>query len=402
VSRAADLLRDIATGARAQPGRAALAFCALALGSCALALMAAVLGGFAERSAALVREFGASLVALISTEAPSDASRAPALTVRTAEILARNLPDAVVAGARRWEAASEEDEGTVALLAVDARLARARGWTVVAGRFLDGRDIAEGARSAVLTLPLARTWNAHVGQSVRVGGALFRVVGLVDCGGTSLAAVTDRPALIPGERAAFIPRTTLPVWLGSAFVPDDALDVVFVRLPDDARFAASRERLARLLGDPRLTGGAHVWIESETILRGVRRVQRALDWGAGGIALLSLAMGGIMLAGLLAGNVRERTVEIGLRRALGATRSDVAALFVAEGLALSVTAALTGSAAAYGLVVRWSSLSNIPIAAGPRLWLAPLTVAVITGLLASGLPARAAAHAAPADALRAD
>ena len=402
MSRAADAARDIAIGARAQPGRAATAFVALALGSGALSLVVAVLCGLAERSAALVREFGASLVALTPAESVPDARGAPALTARTAALLSRSLPDSVVAGARRYETTADEDGGLLAILAADADLARARGWRLAAGRFPDARDLAERARVVALSSPLAQAWNARVGQSVRLGGALFHVVGIVDIGGAALAAATDRPVLAPGGRTAFVPRTTPPVWAAAPPEPDDALDAVFVRLPDDARYAKERECLARLLGDPALNASAIAWTEPETILRGVRRVRRALDWGAGGIAILSLMMGGIILAGLLAGNVRERTVEIGLRRALGATRGDVALLFVVEGLALAMSAALAGAASARAVVSQWTAVPEIPVVADARMWLAPLAVAAVTGLLASGLPARAAARASPAEALRSE
>ena len=196
--------------------------------------------------------------------------------------------------------------------------------------------------------------------------------------------------------------TTSPTWVAQRVEPGAELDAIFVRLPEALPFAAGRARVAQLLGDPALTHAAVTWITPETILRGVRRMQRALDLGIGSITLLSLALGGITLMSLLVGNVRERVTEIGLRRALGATRRDVAALFVLEGCLLTSLAALVGAGVAQWVLHALAGVPEIPLALDGRLWLAPLGVALAVGLLASYVPARLAAGISPADALRAE
>jgi putative ABC transport system permease protein len=395
-----ELLRDILLGVRSQPWRTALAFVAIVLGSLALGVMTAVLGGLAAKSAQMLREFGGQVIVLAPAE---NASAGPAaLTEQTAAVLAQNFPEALVAAARRYVAPAQGGAAPVAIVATDAHLARVRDWRLLAGRFLDERDVQQRERSAVLSAGLAQAWGARVGELVTLGGAPFRVVGVVASGGSALAGATDNPVITGSERVVFVPLTTAPTWLAQRVEPGAELDAIFVRLPETLPFAEGRAHVAQLIGDPALTHAAVAWITPETILRGVRRMQRALDLGIGSIALLSLALGGITLMSLLVGNVRERVTEIGLRRALGATRRDVAALFVLEGCLLTTLAALVGAGVAQWVLRVLSGVPEIPLALDGWLWLAPLGVALGVGLLASYVPARLAAGIAPADALRAE
>ena len=394
------LLRDISEGVRAQPWRTALAFLAIALGCLALAVMTAVLGGLAAKSARMLREFGGQVIVLAPAETSGGAP--PAITEATAAVLAGNFPDAQVAVVRRYEAPAQGGGAAVTILATDARLARVRDWPVLNGRFLDERDVRQRERHVVLSAALAQAWNAHPGDLVTLGGAPFRVVGVVACGAAALTGATDSPVVATGERVVFVPLTVSPVWVAQRVEPGTELDAIFVRLPEGLPFVVGRERVAHLLADPVLTRAAVAWITPETILRGVRRMQRALDLGIGSITLLSLALGGITLMSLLVGNVRERVMEIGLRRALGATRRDVAALFVVEGCLLTTLAALAGTGVAHWILRLLASAPEIPLAVDGRLWLVPLGMAAVLGLLASYVPARMAAGISPADALRAE
>ena len=395
-----ELLRDILLGVRSQPWRTALAFLAIVLGSLALGVMTAVLGGLAAKSTQMLREFGGQVIVLAPAE---NSSTGPAaLTEQTAAVLAQNFPEALISSARRYVAPAQGGATPVAIVATDANLARVRDWSLLAGRFLDQRDLQQHERSAVLSTGLSQAWGARVGDLVTLGGAPFRVVGVVSSGGSALAGATDNPVVAGGERVVFVPLTTSPTWLAQRVEPGAELDAIFIRLPEAMPFTEGHARVAQLLGDPALTRAAVAWITPETILRGVRRMQRALDLGIGSITLLSLALGGITLMSLLVGNVRERVTEIGLRRALGATRCDVAALFVLEGCLLTTLAALVGAGAAQWVLRALSGVPEIPLALDGRLWLAPLGVALAVGLLASYVPARLAARISPADALRAE
>jgi ABC-type antimicrobial peptide transport system permease subunit len=398
VSSIADFARDLDLGFRSRPARTALVFFPIVLGNFALALLIAVADGLAARADRLLREFGATTIVLI----PARQAEEPALLPRrAANVLAANLPGAIVTGIRRHEVVSSAGD-RVLLFATDAGLAAARGWPLRAGRFLDEPDERAGERHVVLCESLARVWKARPGSIVTLGDVVFRVVGVVASESNAPAEeAADAPGIALGERAVFVPWTAAGFVVSSAVEPGDDLDAIFIRLPSDRRFEASRQRLERLLSDPSLTGGPVARITPENVLRGVRRIRRAMDLGLGGVTALAFALGGAALAGLLAGNVRERVTEIGLRRAIGATRGDVAALFVTEGLVLALGAALTGVAFARGCAPVLAR-AGLPIAYGFRMVGGPVTGSALLGLLASLVPARMAARADPAAALRAE
>lgn len=142
------------------------------------------------------------------------------------------------------------------------------------------------------------------------------------------------------------------------------------------------------------------WVSPESLLAGIRRMQEAVAWSAGGIAGLCLVLGGMTLMSLMLANVRERVAEIGLRRALGARPVDVAALFVLEACLTTLLAAVIGcgmaTVAAQVLVARF----DLPLATNFRVLATPVLASVVLGCIFSVLPARRAARLHPAEALR--
>ena len=319
-----------------------------------------------------------------------------------ADLLARNLPEAVVAAARRYEATALGSQPPFTIVATDANLARVRGWRMHQGRFLDEGDLQRRERYAVLSDGLSRGGSTRVGDWITLGGVRFQVIGVVGSSGAALAGAVDSPLVATGARVVFVPRTVTPVWLNERTEPGRAVEAVLVRLPDDEPFARGCARIERLLADPGLGAAGVTWVTPETILRGVRRLQRTIDLSVGSITLLSLLLGGITLMSLMVANVRDRVTEIGLRRALGATPRDIAALFVVEACLLTLTAAATGAAAAQWMLRRVSATPEIPLALDARVWLVPLAAAVAVGVLFSYVPARMAARISPANALRSE
>ena len=150
-------------------------------------------------------------------------------------------------------------------------------------------------------------------------------------------------------------------------------------------------------------GGRGVdWVTPETLLQGIRRWQRGIAWTAGTGGGLGLLLGAVTLAGMLLTGIRERIPEIGLRMALGARRREIAGLFVAESMVLTLAAALAGLVAAEG-ALRWlGGRFPLPFHFGAGTRLIPLGLAGVLALLCSLGPAWMAARLPPAEALRND
>lgn len=371
---------DAWAGLRATPARAVLSFAALAAGLFAATLLLAAWSGLDRRARDLTADFGADSFALLPAEAPDGVPSAPAWTRDQVELLRRILRDrAWVSGARAVPA------GGRTFLATDEIWATAHGWRILDGRPMDAADLRQAA--PVVLLPAAQARAEGLGP----GGRPLLVDGIP----LYWIGSTDAPADTP----PCIPSTFTGLETGAA-PPERTVDRIWFR----ARPGQDPETLRRILA-PRLDpAGLHNarWVTPESLLVNVRRWQRMVAWGAGGGALLGLLLGGTSLAGLLLAGVRERIPEIGLRRALGAGRADIAALFVVEALLLTLAAALAGILGALLLLAAAGSSLPLPWTLTPSLCLLPAAAALLLSAMASALPACTAAALPPAEALRND
>ena len=376
---------DLWTGLRTVPVRAGLAFASLALGLFAVTVLLATLDALRRQAQDLVESFGAG--AFVLGHHP-DASGPEAWNRRQVEFFRNNLGAAgAVSGVKMLPAPAGAD---FAVAATDEHLVRVRNWRTVFGRPLDGLDVQTGARQAMATSELCRRKHWQAGDYIELGPEVFRLAGGLDTGG-------DPAPGLSGD-VVFIPYTADVLETGG----EDALARVdrLVFRAETVAPEALRRRVAVLAAQPGPGTEGIEWITPESLLRGIRRWQRAIGWTAGTGGALSLLLGAATLAGMLLTGVRERVPEIGLRRALGARRREIAGLFVAEALVLAGAAALTGLLAAAG-VLAWLGLRfPLPFRFGFWTCLFPLALAGILALVCSMGPAWLAARLPPAEALR--
>lgn len=380
------LAADLWTGLRTGPARTGLAFASLALGLFAVTILLATLDALRRQAQGLVEAFGAG--ALVLT-APANAPAPARWTRSQVEFLRENLAGAAdVAGVRTLAPVPETD---FAVATTDEHLARARNWQLAAGRALDAQDVHQGARHALATAGLCRRHRWQPGDLIPIGNEVFRLVGCCD-------PRSDPAPGLPPE-AVFIPYTADHL---EAEDPDAHLRVEVLAFRAAAGTAPEvlRRRVAALLAQPGLGLEGVEWITPESLLEGVRRWQRAIGWTAGAGGALSLLLGAATLAGMLLTAVRERIPEIGLRRALGARRREIAGLFVAEALVLTGAAAVAGMLAAAGVLYWLGTRFPLPFHFGLRAGLIPLALAGGVAVLCSTGPAWLAARLPPAEALR--
>jgi putative ABC transport system permease protein len=398
---ATPLAVDVWDGLRTQPGRAGLSILAVAVGIAALTVLVAVLGGLRDKARRIAQELGVNVVGILPAggSAPAAAGR---LEERHAAILAANLPGGLVSTMRRYDVPTLGTEKTLSVVATDPALIRIRGWRLQDGRFLDARDMERREWSAVVGRALAERWNWKVGNLIMLRNMPFRIVGIVEAGGGTLETETGDPGLVLGERIVFVPKTVQPYWLTEWKTPEDRLDAIFLRMPEAMDYGRALSTARRLLDQPDASAKRVSWVTPETLTRSVRRLEKTISLTVGSIAVLCLVLGGTTLMSLMVSNVRDRITEIGLRRALGATQKDVAALFVLESAVLTATAALIGVLAAHALLILGRTALPVPIRPGLSSILVPLIAAVVLGIAFSYWPARMAARIAPAEALRAE
>jgi len=270
----------------------------------------------------------------------------------------------------------------------------------VGGRFINDRDVAERRRVAVLGDELAKLLFEHdapVGQQVFLGDAPFTVVGVM------------RPKLQNSsyqERdkdRIFIPATTHYALFGNRFLSN----IVYrARAPEVTKTA--ERRVYETLGrkdrfDPQDKDALAFWDTSEWETR-FGQMFVAFNIFFAIVGSFTLLVGGIGVANIMYIVVRERTREIGVRRAVGATRADILRQFFAEASLIVLMGAMLGLLLSIGLV---TALGGLPIkefvgvpTISPQVLMATLVLLAVVAFAAGLMPARRAAALDPVEALR--
>ncbi len=378
--------------------RSCLSILGVVFGVAAVVAMSSV-GEGARREALLqVAALGIDSVTVRSRQASSDAStglrlsdleslRAVVPQVLAAAPVREALLQAEVTG-RRAEVVAV---GTTPDYAVAARLTLAR------GRFLSALDVRQANRVAVLGARAARELfplEDPSGERFNLGGDFFQVVGVLE----SRAAPRGRTAPIRTRdvnRSVFVP---LPA-LDHGGERRDGIDEAVLRVAAAGRVTDLAEVVKATLA--RTTGGAPLEIlVPREILRQREATQRIFNVVTGAIAAISLLVGGIGIMNIMLASVAERTREVGVRRALGATRRDVAAQFLVEASLLTTSGGLLGAALGTLGAFAIQAFAAWPTALSPVLLCLALLVALLVGIGFGSYPAWAAAQLPPMDALR--
>ena len=258
------------------------------------------------------------------------------------------------------------------------------------GSFLPEEDMEIARPVCVLGATISRELFGRqnpLGEMVRLGGFRCRVIGVLASQGRSLGHDTEELVVVPVAFAQMLLNT-------------EGLFRILV----EARDPESIPRLKQFILDT--IAGRHYGEEDITIvtqdsvLATFERILGALTLSVAGIAAISLVVAGILIMNVMLMAVAQRTAEIGLCKAIGASRRQIMVLLVTEALLLSAVGGLLGLA--IGLAGSRLARSLYPeLSAGPPSWamVAALGTALATGLVFSLLPARRAARLDPIQAL---
>ncbi|HTO74485.1 MAG TPA: ABC transporter permease [Thermoanaerobaculia bacterium] len=266
-------------------------------------------------------------------------------------------------------------------------------FAVGGGRFLPRGDPARASSFAVLGPRLKRELFGEanaLGEHVKIGGRRFSVIGVMASKGQVFGFDMDDTAYIAVASAH------------SLFNTEDLLeiDVLFsLGASGDSVKEGIREALIRRHGGEE-DFTVRTQAESLDVLN---RVLSVVTAAVGGIGAISLLVGAIGILTMMWIAVGERTAEIGLLKALGATRGQIARLFLLEAALLSVVGGGVGVAVGMGLgaLIRLA-IPAISVHTAPGFIAAALAVSLAVGLGSGVLPARRASRLDPIEALRAE
>jgi putative ABC transport system permease protein len=261
------------------------------------------------------------------------------------------------------------------------------------GRFLPPGDPRRAAPLTVLGPKLKRELFGEanaLGERVRIAGRRFVVIGVMAPKGQLFGFDMDDTAYVPVSSAENLFNTEELL----------EIDLLFsLQAPADRVKAGVRRELMRRHG-----GEEDFTVTTQTeALDVLNRVMKVVTLAVGGIGGISLVVGAIGILTMMWIAVGERTAEIGLVKAIGATPAQIARVFLLEAGLLSVAGGALGVLAGIGIgaVVRWS-VPAVSIHVAPRFVAGALLVSLGVGVAGGFLPARRAARLDPLEALRAE
>ncbi|MDP9072205.1 MAG: ABC transporter permease [Actinomycetota bacterium] len=384
-----DLLRVGSVGLRTRRLRAALSATGIAIG---IAAMVAVLGLSASSRADLLARLdrlGTNLLSVApgQTLTGDDATLPPqvvGMIGRIGPVEAVSATADIDATVRRSDRIPSAETGGISVKAADVHLLDTLGATVARGRFLNQANASYPAvvlgSVAAERLGLDR---ADGSVQVWLGDRWFTVVGILDP--VPLAPEIDRSALIGSPVA------------GELFDHDGSPGKVYVRTDPD-----TVDEVRAVLGataNPDNPEEVQVSRPSDALAARAEASNAftALLLGLGAVALL---VGGVGIANVMVISVLERRSEVGLRRALGATRGHVRVQFLTESLLLSAMGGVAGVALGAVVTAVYASTRSWTVVVPAAGLVGGVTAALAIGAVAGLYPAMRAARLSPTEALR--
>jgi putative ABC transport system permease protein len=304
-------------------------------------------------------------------------------------------------------AASPFNNGDFSALGVEPQYPRIRTIPIARGRFLTEADNANAVRVAVLgdnvRKKLFGERPVEPGDTIRLNGLPFRIGGL-------MPAKTQNSSYNGMDSdKIFIPYSTMQRDMPpgySGFRSGNVGNIIYapVSLNESKK---AREQVMRVLArnhgfDPGDKGAVYVWDTMEDVLM-IDGIFTSMTYFLGTIAVITLSLGGVSVMNIMLISVAERTQEIGLRKAVGATRGRILLDYMLEGMLLAVISGLSGWALSYGIAAVVNTLPKQQIFGG--LPVSGTTTAIafaalgVTAVASAICPAWRAASLTPVQAL---
>jgi len=280
------------------------------------------------------------------------------------------------------------------LLGVAPEYKDVRGLVVVAGRFFDGQDAKNHSKVAVLNLPFAIEMygspEAAIGQSIMVKTIPITIVGVfkesIPTYGMSEIS-TDETMLIPYEVARY-------------FTGTNDLKEIFFKVRDSSMVEPAAKQITQVISSRHRPNSVYHAMTLTGILETADKIAKALTWMLLLAASITLVVSGVGIMNSMLATVQARIREIGIRKALGATRREIRLQFLTESVFISLSGGLVGTIIGMGipLSVRLLTPYKLPVP-----WQAAaiaLATSVIVGVVFGTVPANRAAGLDPVETLK--
>lgn len=393
--RSAEAFRVAVTALRANRLRSVLTMIGVIIGVGSVVLLVAIGSGARQEVEDQVSGLGANLVFVVPgrLEFGTAPSVSP-LELEDVERLGRVVgnPEAVAASVSSGETASfGSAESFVTVVGANENLPAVLDRPIGRGEYFTATDVDTRRRVAVLGANTSEQLFGGIeplGRQIVLGGVRFRVIGVFSDLGSSFGVNRNAEIHVPitaAQRLFGVDRVDLlTVKAPTSEDVEETQDVVLASLreayPDDEVSALTQSQILGTLG----------------------QILGVLTLVLAAIAAISLLVGGVGVSNIMLVSVRERTREIGLRKALGARQRDILSQFLVEAVLLTTLGGLIGIAIGVGSAALVGQFSPIP---AQTVWWSPALafgVSVAVGVIFGVAPARRAGKLDPVVALRSE
>ena len=393
--RLAEAFRVAVDALRANRLRSLLTMLGVVIGVAAVVLLVAIGTGAKNEVTSQVEGLGSNIVIVVPGKFElGSAPTVSRLSLADVDTVGRVLGDpgavaATVSSGEQVRAGSRTAFATVN--GTNANVQRVFDRPVERGRYVKAVDVDTRRRVAVLGAELARRLfpdRDPMGRQVAIAGVRFRVIGIFTRVGSTFGVDRD------GE-------VHVPITAAQRLFGVERVDALAIKAPTAAAVdRVKADTLAAL--ERRYPDSEFAAVTQTQILGTIGRILSLLTLVLAAIAAISLLVGGVGVSNIMLVSVRERTSEIGLRKALGARHRDISLQFLLEAVLLTGIGGVLGIALGVGASLALDAVSPLPAMIA---WWSPVVafaVSVAVGVFFGVVPARRAGRLEPVVALRTD
>ncbi len=375
--------------------RAFLTMLGIIIGVVALVVLVSLVNGATSSVTDAVSDLGNSLLTVTVSDDKGSPIKLDTLTEWAAEEgIGEIAPTASTTATVRAD--SESDSITV--YGTTPSYYNVEGLNLLLGRFLKTTDVDNNNYVCVINETTATDLIGYLdclGEEIYLDGMKFTVIGVLEDDDSSLTSVFSSGSLV-----AYIPYTTL-LRLSSSVSTD--ITEFYVSAEDESDTTVAEEAITALLMERFEEDEDAFTVSSQSVLEdAVSSITSVLAVLLGGIAAISLVVGGIGIMNIMMVTVTERTREIGIRKAIGATRGEILRQFLLEAIVLCMIGC------AIGIFTSWVILELVTVAVSSlslsfemdgTVMLIAIAFCFLIGVIFGLYPANKAAKMKPIDAL---
>lgn len=367
--------------------RSALTMLGMIIGVSSVIILVSIAQGSAKNVTSQINQLGTNLLTINTFG--TDIALTEDKISELSKLNGVNALSPVVSG--RVNVKKDRTTSQVTMTGTNASYSSVRDTKVSTGRFITDLDIEYRQKIAVIGSDTASTFfgaDNPVGQYLQIDGTSFKVVGVLVSKGSSMGQ--------SGDNVVIVPLST-----GQRLVKSTTINQVYLQGKSEDQMDLVMNEVERAMASlyPNKSDSYSV-TNQQDLMDTMSSISDTMTMMLGGIASISLLVGGIGIMNIMLVSVSERTKEIGIRKAIGAKSRDVLLQFLIEAVVLSGVGGIIGIITGVGLGKLLSSILNLSVSFTSSVMLLSFLFSLAVGVVFGVFPANKASKLNPIQALR--